>query len=262
MEQLNSNLVSEVARFLNGKRLEKFQASVAALNTAAVRGAWESRERQKSESGFYQGISDKISVRLSRDFDVVGPNDLHQAEMCLCFGRLYSGPIPRVYVDKSGREVPAAVVEAWFKLCGERHELVKQLDAARPKPVVTAIGLSPKVTKTLTEMNLDIDLPTIKPAEIEAYKVQTHHPKTFEPLFEKDGVTPIMETAYRVKWSRGIKLGLSRFHSGCEACGKPIPSGRYVPIEAGCKTNGRIGLWIGVDCARNIFGIKDQGIAR
>jgi hypothetical protein len=127
---------------------------------------------------------------------------------------------------------------------------------------VTAIGLSPKVTATLTGMNLDLDLPSITPAEIEAYKVQGRNTKTGDLLFDRSGA-PVMQTAYRVRWSRGTQLNMSRFHDGCQACGKWIPSGEYVPIEAECKRlKVRVGLWLGRDCARNIFGVKDAGIPK
>jgi hypothetical protein len=133
------------------------------------------------------------------------------------------------------------------------------LDASRPVPVITAIGLSPRVTATLKECNLDVDLPSIKLAKIDFRWVRAY--EDGKPAFRKDG-KPRMEKCYFVEWSQGIKHGCSRFADGghCEACGKRIPSQRYVPIEATCKKQGLISMWIGCDCAKNIFGIKDAGI--
>ena len=70
---------------------------------------------------------------------------------------------------------------------------------------------------------------------------------------------------YFVDWTPGTQMGRSRFSYGCkcEACGKSIPSGRFVAIEADDMNSGdHIGLWIGQDCARNIFGVKDEGMDR
>jgi hypothetical protein len=249
--------VETVARFLKGKRLEKLLASIEIFRTAEERGSFAGRESQKALAGFGPGlVSGKKQGSPKGEFPADDRMAKHNAEMCLNYGYAYTG------VPFSVDGVPQEVIEAWVQLCCAAHGLFKLLKDARPKPVVTAVGLSRKVTATLVEMNLEIDLPTIAPAEIEAYKVHARHPQTGEKLFKKDGVTPILETAYRVKWTKGIKLGQSRFYSGCEACGKPIPSGRYVAIEADCKRNGRIGLWIGCDCARNIFGVKDLGIAK
>jgi hypothetical protein len=258
---INAALVDKVSSFLNGARRAKFQRSIEILRAAEARGAWDGRESQQVGAGFYQGlVRMRVEVKFDHQALALEPHK-HPAEMSLRFGHAYSGPIPQVQHGK-GRacsQVSPAVVAAWFQLCSAKVALVKQLDKARPKPVVTAIGLSPKVTKTLTEMQLDIDLPTIKPAEIERYEVQARD-KNGELLF-KNG-EPVMEIHYRVKWAPGTKLNVSRFSNGggCEACGKHIPSGRFVPVQAECRKKGLIGMWLGCDCARNIFGIKDLGI--
>ena len=247
--------IKTVTAFLSGKRQEKFLTAIKVLQTAEDRGCFEGREAQKAGSGFYAGL---VAHRqyVSGEFGEDGATQ-YQAQRCVTFGAPYSGA-----VEFGVQGVPQNVVDAWIYLCGVAHSLTEQLKAARPKPVVTAIGLSPKVTKTLTEMNLDIDLPSITPAEIEAYKVQARDRVTGDLMFAADGTTPIMQTFYRVKWTEGTQFGKSRFYAGCQACGKPIPSRRYVPIEANCRKNGRIGLWIGCDCAKNIFGVKDIGIEK
>jgi len=255
--------VKIVSGFLKGKRLEKLMTSVEILRSAEVYGSFQGRESVKALAGFGPGLltRKKTGECLQGEFPKIGEwtRTRHVAESCLRYGSAYPFWSEAPF---SVEGVAQEVIEAWVQLCCSAHQLYNTLKEARPKPVVTAIGLSPKVTVTLTGMNLDLDLPTITPAEIEAYKVQSRNPKTGERLFEEDGTTPVMETAYRVKWSKGIKLGKSRYRSGCQACGKSIPSGRYVPIEADCRQNGRIGLWVGCDCARNIFGVKDLGIAK
>lgn len=261
------SLVAPILGFMSGSRLAKFQEAITLLRTAEARGAWASREAQKVSAGFYQGLANRANVDMPSGPDtesrmVRGENGETRyiaghrtaAESCFRYGRPYEGPMPRVTTGKGRacKEIPADVVESWMKLCTVVRALCKQLDAARPKPIVTAIGLSPKVTKTLTEMNLDIDLPTITPAEIVPKEISVK---------DKNG-NPRIETVYVVKWSQGVKLGMSRFQSGCEACGKSIPSCRFVPIEAKCRKNGLVGMWLGCDCARQIFGVKDAGISR
>jgi hypothetical protein len=258
--QISEQSVTTLQGFLKGKRLEKFMVSIEILRAAEARGAYAARESQKALIGFGMGLvtRNKSKEGLKGSFP---ENDRdrakHHAEWCVQSGSSYQDGIP-FSVDGVAQDV----VDAWVELCNVAHDLNKKLLAARPKPVITAIGLSPKVTTTLTEMNLDLDLPTITPAELEPYEAQVQHPETGALIFKKDG-SPLMETRYRVKWSEGCKVGLSRFSgSGCHACGKWIPSGQYVPVEANCRVHGRVGMWFGRDCARNIFGIKDAGIAQ
>jgi hypothetical protein len=157
---------------------------------------------------------------------------------------------------------------AWIALAAEVRAVSELLDEARPVPVVTTIGLSPKVTATLTEMNLDLDLPSIKMAKIEArYRDEERFNKTtgeWEYVLLKDG-TRKQETYYVVVWTDGIVHNRSRFASGahCHACGKNIPSGRFVPVEAFDKKSSKlVSMWLGCDCAKNIFGIKDVGVEK
>lgn len=246
MESLSPALVHEVRCSLRGARQAKFDASVKAINDSLAQGGWIPRGSVKANAGFYQGLAGRY-----RD---------HKAgfefSMCFSYGhaRFTEAELEAVLPQLDPLEA------AWARLCIEKRMAVQELDVARPPPKVTAIGLSAKVTKTLKEMNLDIDLPTIKMAKINFW---------LRPLFNKDG-SPSMgydgkqrtERVYYVEWTPGIKHNMSRFNGGghCEACGKHIPSCRFVPVEATCKRNGLVSMWLGCDCAASIFGIKDQGI--
>lgn len=248
--------IATLATYLKGKRLEKFTVSVAIIRTAEARGSYQARESVKALAGLSGLVSWKKAEECLRG-EFSAEHGWFRAKHCISSGAAYETWVEQPF---SVEGIPQDVVEAWVCVCCWARKTHKTLIDARPLPVITAIGLSPKVTKTLTEMALDLILPTIVPAKIEAYEEQARHAKTGALLFKQDG-SPTMRTAYRVKWSDGIKLGKSRFCSGCQACGKWIPSGRYVPIEADCRRNDRVGLWVGRDCAHNIFGIKDQGIA-
>lgn len=61
-----------------------------------------------------------------------------------------------------------------------------------------------------------------------------------------------------VQWAVGTKFD-SRFGSGCNCalCSKTIPSGQFAPVT-GKGADGVIhGMWVGMDCARKFFGIKN-----
>lgn len=295
MKSMNAKLVSIIQGTMKGARLAKFNASVAILNESLAQGGWKSRGSVKANSGFYQGLLGY--VRFNQDYKSKNKKAQEGASslmFCLSWGKSFDGdlakaiPALRAGIEHDWRtgkpkEYKASdeVIQAWVELCAEKDTAYELLDAARPLPRITAIGLSPKVTKTLQECNLDLDLPSIQMAKIEARKrpAFTWTKKKVEmpdrwgrmrmkevndklvPWFDKDGKR-VMETYYVVVWSKGIVHGQSRFAGGgCHACGKHIPSGRFVPIEAKDKKSGNlISMWIGCDCSANIFGIKDIGI--
>lgn len=137
------------------------------------------------------------------------------------------------------------------------------LDRIRPKPVITSVGLSPRVTKTLQEMGLALDLSTVRVPPVEKIGERPRiDENTGLPAVTRYG-KPIIDPIYKVMWSAGTQFGLSRFRdSDCEACGKRIPSNLYVPIEVEGRSDGKpvhVGLLVGVDCAANIFGVRDKG---
>jgi hypothetical protein len=277
ISQLNPNLIAKVLPAFKGKKLEKLQESIDVINASLAQGAWIKGGSRKASTGFYQGIA-KVRVRDEDAGIEVCSTDWYCSNgvaHVVQFGgkisfmessftdsrnhdynhltdadRVRRGI--KVLTERCGVKLSEEIILAWIALCDEVYDAIKQLDVARPLPVITAIGLSPKVTATLTGMNLDLDLPSIKPAKIVEEKRK----------IMKDG-KEIEIRVYVVKWSEGIVHGRSRFarSGGCEACGKNIPSGRYVPIEAQDKKSGKlVSMWIGCDCSRNIFGIKDQGI--
>jgi hypothetical protein len=242
----------------------------------------------KANSGFYQGTgirmpdtssymkTGKTIVGPYGEYDEKVPNPDHGPSfallMCLSYGSAVGCDVSRIVssletmTNGAGKLVRGkqtiAFINAWVALCAEKVQAVELLDEARPLPVITEIGLSPRVTTTLKEMSLDVDLPSIKMAKISKRMVPGHSRTTGEPLLNRDG-TPHLVPQYYVDWTPGTQMGRSRFNSGCQACGKSIPSGMFVPIEADdLKSGDHIGLWIGCDCARNIFGVKDIGVEK
>jgi hypothetical protein len=279
--------IETVAAAFKGKRLELFRASMDILSEALENGAWLPKKASAQVmKGVNKGLTGKRDILRSVDphrsnhigSDAPGTN--HDLYMLLRFAHplnaehvasrntAYATLTPTSPWTADGSILPvqglsAKLVQAWQDVCEAVHAACEMLDEARPKPVITAIGLSPKVTTTLKEMDLDIDLPSIRMAKIDYYGTQKWDEKKNAWKFKQNGM-PIMEHAYFVCWTKGIKHNMSRFaHSGgCEACGKHIPSGRFVPVEANCRKNGLVSFWLGCDCARNIFGIKDLGLAK
>lgn len=278
MKTLNLKNIEIVTKNLSGKRLETFLVSLNLIQASLEAGGWVPGASRSSDKGFSQGCGKSIEVPPRPKFDdPANPMYEPRYEVEWCLRSAYATPsdeqIQMVLNDLSEKElkkVSKEMIVAWCALCQEKREAVKWLDASRPLPVVTAIGLSPKVTKTLKDMNLDLDLPSIKLAKIDFRMVPKLHmdpkgDKFGQEMIGRDGEV-IMEREYFVSWSEGILHGQSRFTASmgqCEACGKGIPSGRFVPIEAfDKKRNNLVSMWLGCDCAKNIFGVKDIGLKK
>jgi len=294
-KKLNEKLVETVAKALKGARLTKFLDSIKIINDSLEQGGWVSRGSVKANSGFHQGISKIGCVNV----EVCSPEWYASNEVSSLFtygvwhhdkmvkarkyddnGKEIALPYPSTEIGvlelgvKTIREhskvfkLSDEVILAWFYLVREKDIAIHLLDSLRPLPSITSIGLSPKVTATLKECNLNLDLPSLKLAEIAFRFVQavkwSKEQKKCLPVFDKNGAC-VLEKEYYPKWTDGIVHGQSRFAGGrhCEACGKAIPSGRFVAIEGfDKKSKNLISMWIGCDCAKNIFGIKDVGISK
>jgi hypothetical protein len=271
MDQIDPTLVTAVTSKLKlGKRRDGILASIAVLNASLAQGGWTPRGAQSAQKGFTNGLLQVGRLPHENSYGGEYYEASHALSFVLRFGSANYGltvESTRVYLAlyevralMREKKISTELVLAWVALVLAVTDARAELDEGRPVPVVTAIGLSRKVTMTLQECALDIALPTIKPAKISFY---------LEPWYDDQGVRkldrkgqPAFERIYYVDWSEGVQHGRSRFKQGCQACGKRIPSGRYVPIEATCRTQGLISLWLGCDCARNIFGVKDVGISR
>lgn len=265
MKPLTQSLIDTVRTALKGAKLAKFDASIAVLQESIAQGGWILRGRVKANSGFYQGIA---KPEFPKDtYENPAAKDAWGLAFALSYGKRFRGNdecdgnignLDRAIVTLRAMtklKLTDDQIHAWVGLVEEVAAAEAELDAARPLPQITAIGLSPKVTATLTEMNLDIDLPSIRLAKLERRERQVMHPKTGR----------MITVYYHVPvWTPGIAHGTSRFAGGgCEACGKRIPSGKFVAVEAYDKRGARlVSLWLGCDCAKNIFGIKDVGIAK
>lgn len=61
-----------------------------------------------------------------------------------------------------------------------------------------------------------------------------------------------------VQWAKGTKFD-SRFGGGhhCSLCSKDIPSGQFAPVNGKGADKIVHGMWVGMDCARKFFGIKN-----
>ena len=242
-----------------GKRLEVFDESMAALRESAEQGAWVSRGALRVDKGVSKGIAPY--KQLTRpDYSDLRWRAVFRAAS-------YGHPTDASIIDEVtdddlvtiAPKVPAAITRAWLRLLVAVKAIAADLDASRSAPVYTDLGLSPKVTETLRDAGLDLDLRTRRLCPLGWYW-ETATNDVGDAIIGSNG-SPLRFKVYFPKWPEGTVFGSSRFsHCDCHACGKSIPSGKVVPVLVADKAGTTHGFWFGRDCAANILGIKDAGI--
>jgi hypothetical protein len=267
MTTLPTAAIETVAAHFKGKRRELFLGSIEVLKAAIENGAWlPKRSRPQVHKGIGKGLTSTRAILHSVGHRGTAEN--HELSMLISYGQALDADHVNARYPEQFRTpwnpdgsiktidgLSSEVVSAWDTVCRFVAAECDRLDSSRPKPVITAIGLSPKVTATLTEVGLDLDLSTITYPELEEYETLARNKKG----------ELVTVKALRPVWPIGTVHGASRFARGshCEACNKSIPSGSFVPMYATDRKCGKsVSMWLGRDCASAIFGIKDVGISR
>lgn len=147
-----------------------------------------------------------------------------------------------------------ATAKTWAEDFTPVAELVARLDATRPKPVILLATLSPTVLTNLSK-EMAVDFTTLECPEIVCNKVETVDAKG----------NLVIEWETEIIWPEGTVHNRSRFAYGtnrnhtCHACGHAIKNSyNWVPL-VGKTAEGYASLWVGKDCAKNLFGCKVTG---
>lgn len=126
-----------------------------------------------------------------------------------------------------------------------------RLDATRPVPVFTSLGVSATLTATLKAFDAEkVSVAELVPEQVE-YKGERG-----ETLYK---------VIYKLVWPEGIKHNTSRYHSTnenlqCQACGHAIRNNyNWVPLVLWAKDGTPKSCWTGRDCCESLFGIKLTG---
>lgn len=291
MKELNPKLIKIISEAISGKRLEHFINCVNIINESLALGGWTSRGSVKSQKGFSQGITNYIGFDRSTYGDYVDGERVETEEsrrqgIACNLARALSGSsgsskseglfkfalkdVEEAYevlngsYTRQGKEiklkVSVEVAKAWIELCDEVKEARIFLDTSRPLPVITEVGVSPRVTRTLDDMGMGASSYSVKLAELERRE------KFVDAIDKRTGKKIKKRIVwYVVVWSEDIIHNQSRFSlysCNCDACGKKIPSGRFVAMELHKDNGEKLSMWVGTDCAKNLFGIKDVGVER
>jgi hypothetical protein len=272
---LAAHLTAALVWFTGKSRAAVESFVIPALVQSAADGCWQPGASRKVHaaltkvSGATQNLG-KLADGFqdaAREAEYGTPAyDLHNAWFAIMMAFRYGN-----HVESCGQAVE--ILEA-TKLTAEQKALVAQarafvadlapiwatvsrLDATRPKPVFTALGLSPTVTKTLTEQ-LKLNVATLRMPEYVVEYVE-------EEVTDKHGRTSTqIKPVLTIKWPEGTCHGRSRFAHGnlCHACGHAIKNAfNWVPFLMDDAAGVPHSMWVGRDCARNVFNVDVKGDA-
>lgn len=190
----------------------------------------------------------QFDLACAADFDFASFEQVLEAQ------RAFFGP---KFDDIKGA---LARAKAWVNDFKPVEQLVAQLDAARPMPVFTSIGVSPTITKTLEQLNFHYSAPgSIRLCPMRFERIETTDAKG------KKSTMPIII----LEWPKGTVHGASAHaetpgfewpESKCHSCGHGIKnSSNWVPLLVDDSNGVPHALWVGADCSRSLFGIKVKG---
>lgn len=170
-----------------------------------------------------------------------------------------SNPFPNALACATDEErEQLGVAQHWWNAMRPVAEVMRALDACRPPPVFTFLGLSPTVTATLESFRATkIE---VCPSEVE-WKVRTD-------ARGREFRVPVL----RLLWPAGTVHGSSPHCANasgmlqkCQACGHAIKNpSNWVPLvlwtgEPYPDERFPRSLWVGKDCAETLFGVKLSG---
>lgn len=246
-----------ILAWFTGKGRERASAALDLLEASVAQGCWVSGASRKVRAAL-----DKPSVATNAARKAIGigyASPLWRIRHAMWFGNFIG--IQAHDIAAARKANPDATIDAflglalaWQKDFAQVAQQVEMLDQRQPAPVFTSMGLSPTVTASLVDMGLAGRPETVRVCPHRIDWIHGIDPKTNKPR---------MFALVILLWPKGTVFGASRYlgtahNTQCEACGHAIRTAR-VPLLIDDAKGVPHALWVGRDCARNIFGIKVTG---
>ena len=240
--------MNQILPYFSGKSLENAKVAVELLKASEAQGSWVPKASQKVRAALGKAnVAKKTLLKLMPAHTYKSPKD----ETALYYALTYGSLGNLLLVDFTTSNLPVPVLQ-YVRDFQPVAALLKKLDDTRPKPVFTALGVSPTVTATLTRLNLKPE--TVRICPIEWYEVEV----------QVNG-KPQRQWRAKLLWPVGAVHGASKFHATannqqCQACGHAIRNAyNWVPLLLDGADGKTYSLWVGKDCSKKLFGIEVKG---
>lgn len=264
-----------VLAWFTGKGRANAERALAILIAAVLRGFWNPGESRSTRAILNKANVAVLFVRKNmKAFEAFGcdkearyssgeplAKNGFNLEMAMLYGSYgYLASVDFAAMAAGARNdlerIIASKGRAFAEAFGPVGTAMTQLDALRPPPVFTVVGISRTLTATVASLGLPTDgaalaRDAVTVCPMEWYKVEG------ENFFRS-----------RLVWPKGtihnatVHAGARGDSAHCHACGHAIRNAfNWVPLVV--RSQGKVyGLWTGMDCAKSLFGIKMTGEAR
>lgn len=250
---------ASILKWYSGKAHMRAGAALQVLDRAIERGAWAKGEARKTRAALRNAtVAQKVAARIN------GVRELFPLYMALRYGDSYvtsSMDLARMYdaAVACKREVDLAQGLMFITQLQPVYQALNALDITKPQPTITALGVSPTMTKTLDEAGL-------APTTVRVCAIEWSQ----QAVQDAEGNKTIVSVG-RLLWPENTLHNYTRFarvkagHTDqCHACGHVIRNPfNWVPLLVDSAEDGTPhSMWVGKDCAHSLFGIKVAGELR
>lgn len=262
----------QIRKWFSGASLNNLDGALYLLQESEKQGSWvKGASRRVVAALGNANLAQKVGREVRHCFHYNENRDLndahHTIEMGLCYGGKYLEGVGAACAKLNTTSLDFGqrnIVDQAERMAADFAPviaLVKLLDRSRPARKVIFATLSPTVVKTFSDLGLsNINLASIREPEIKWEWVEG---------VNADGRT-IRYMVGTILWPEGTKHHCSKFSAGsktgnrqCQACGHAIKNPyNWVPVLVDDIAGTPYSLWIGRDCAKNLFGATVEGDAQ
>lgn len=253
--------IEAVLSWFNGKSKVAAAAALEILAASELAEEWVGPSRSVVASLTKANVAANLAKKFGAELESVGGYNLPNTERgweishSLRFQSFHTD-INFEAIRQNAPEHLVSVIDSakiYFEAFRPLFILMNKLDVTRPRPVVTKIGASPTVNKTINQLGISDAESSFQvevcPTEWFLKEINTQKGK----VFVKVG---------KLVWPEGTRHNVSRFSDSnhCQACGHAIKnSGNFIPLVLSTATVVPHSLWVGRDCAKTIFGLDIKG---
>lgn len=240
---------SKVLSYFSGKSLEKATVALKLLLASEEQGSWVKGASRSVPAALGKSNVIKKTAKEwldNRRFSSVPA--VSRVYYAIAFGDLKNLNLINAFDYETFPQVVKDYIETFTPVA----QLIERLDSTKPLPTVTYLGLSPTVTAELERQKAV----KVEMCPIEWVRVENVDDKGRKTWHFK-GI---------LRWPSNIQHNTGKYdfsdagNNQCNACGHAIKNPfNWVPLILTDKDGNLKSLWVGRDCARNLFGIDVKG---
>jgi len=249
--------VEIILSWFSGKARVAAAAALESIAASELANEWVGQSRSIRAAMTKANIAKNLAKKFGKELDSIGDYTTPRSERGweVAHSLRFQSFHEDINFDAIRKNAPEHLVpvidsaEGYHKAFKPVFDLMSHLDSVRPRPVVTKIGASPTVNKTLNDMGIADSNGSF---QVELCPIEWVLVKGKSTYYYVG----------HMKWPENIKHGASRFQGRChcQACGHAIKNtSNFVPLVLSIENSRPMSLWVGRDCAKTLFGIDIKG---